>query len=340
MSIVTVLQGLNNTYNPPSTWTSRDTLKAQNTVRDFLELIRNGQLRKSEHTKLVTAFVDWVEQDPFWEVALPVAPEFQEGEVQESLMTMFPKYNAQDIFHMEEIIKMVEERIHRSQQERLEMEKLNQEVRKSRDIELASPEWFEKLREKHGEDHGDGDDYASVLTSITTCADGSLCCGNEAEPGSCCAEGNGMFIENGKLVKSTSATSSAPAMPSSTTTISIQATSSSSASTTSTESASDSSSSNTGTIVGGVVAGVAGIAGIAALALAFWYFIIRRELQRQQILLNGYEDYQASKHEIWEEQPTETPKEVPANERRGELDTTQLRPELDSNSRHQNGVYT
>ncbi|KAL8709704.1 MAG: hypothetical protein Q9220_005644 [cf. Caloplaca sp. 1 TL-2023] len=187
--------------------------------------------------------------------------------------------------------------------------------------------------------NADGDDYANIVTPITTCADGSFCCGNEFDPGSCCAEGNGMFIENGKLVKSTSATvSSAASTPSTTTTISVQQpTSSSSASTQSKESASKSDdSSHTGAIVGGVVGGVAGV---AALAFAFWYFIIRRNLQRQQNLLHGYEGYQAGKHELWEEQPTQSPKEVPANERTGELETTQHRPELDGDGGSRDGVY-
>ncbi|KAL8709702.1 MAG: hypothetical protein Q9220_005642 [cf. Caloplaca sp. 1 TL-2023] len=156
MSIPTVTEGLNHPYNPSSKWTVQDSIKCQSTVDSFLDLVRRGQLRKSEHTKLVTAFVTWVQRDPFWGLALPMAPEFRDGgevQEQESLMAKFPKDNTKDLFHMQEIIDMVE-RIRRplSEQEVREQQEWKEELTKAGVTVVGSPEWYERMKEEHGED--------------------------------------------------------------------------------------------------------------------------------------------------------------------------------------------
>ena len=62
-----------------------DGAKYQNTVEEFLGLLRNGQLHKAKHTGLFDRFVTFVQQDHhFWELALPVVPELRVNEVEES----------------------------------------------------------------------------------------------------------------------------------------------------------------------------------------------------------------------------------------------------------------
>ena len=62
----------------------QDGMMYQATVEKFLELLRNGQLHKGKHTGLFEQFVNWVQQDDFWELAQPMAPELRENQVDES----------------------------------------------------------------------------------------------------------------------------------------------------------------------------------------------------------------------------------------------------------------
>lgn len=81
MCIASLEKRLNDPYDVEN-WTVQDGTKCQNTVEDFLDLLRTGQLQKSHYQDLVDKSVGWVQQDPFWGLALPMAPEFREGEVQ------------------------------------------------------------------------------------------------------------------------------------------------------------------------------------------------------------------------------------------------------------------
>ncbi|KAL8976358.1 MAG: hypothetical protein Q9205_007617, partial [Flavoplaca limonia] len=74
-------------------------------------------------------------------------------------------------------------------------------------------------------------------------------------------------------------------------------------------------SSNTGPIVGGVIGG---IAGVTVLALALWYFILRRKsalLQDRSPPRKHHEELQGELQDVWQE-----PREVSADDIRGELD--------------------
>ena len=62
---------------------AQDGCKYQTTVEEFVELLRNGQLHKDKHTNLFDHFVNWIQQDHFWELALPMAPELRENELEE-----------------------------------------------------------------------------------------------------------------------------------------------------------------------------------------------------------------------------------------------------------------
>lgn len=62
---------------------ARDGMMYQNTVENFMELLLNGQLQKGKHTGLMDRFVNWVQQDPHWALALPLVPELRENEVEE-----------------------------------------------------------------------------------------------------------------------------------------------------------------------------------------------------------------------------------------------------------------
>ena len=66
-----------NFNNPQDGWMYQDT------VDEFLELLRNGQLHKGKHSGLFDQFVNWVQEDEFWELALPIAPELRENKVEE-----------------------------------------------------------------------------------------------------------------------------------------------------------------------------------------------------------------------------------------------------------------
>ncbi|KAI4232568.1 MAG: hypothetical protein L6R40_007354 [Gallowayella cf. fulva] len=168
--------------------------------------------------------------------------------------------------------------------------------------------------------------YADNFVPLTSCADGSLCCATGADPKRCCAEGKGVSIVNGKVVKGQAvlqASTSASSTPSPTTATAGAV----SGPATPAPTSSSSSSSNTGAIVGGVVGG---IAGIVALALTFWYFMIRHNLSRQPKVPNAYEGLgayegdQPGKLEAWQE-----PTEAPASDSRRELDSMQTRQELE-----------
>lgn len=82
---------------------------------------------------------------------------------------------------------------------------------------------------------------------------------------------------------------------------------------------------NTGAIVGGVVGG---IAAIVACAMAFWWFVIRKQL-RQREQSGAYEQYKVYQPQVWEDKG-QVPQGV---NRTGELDSTPapvIHPELES----------
>ena len=169
---------------------------------------------------------------------------------------------------------------------------------------------------------GQGVINANVTVPLTTCGDTSLCCGSidNWAGQDCCSHRKGLFIQDGKIVSTSSATSSATATPSATSSVMSSSTSSTTSTGSTATSQAKPASSNTGTIVGGVVGGVAGI---VFLALAFWYFMIRRNLRQQPRPSQSYEPYQTSKGQIWQ-----NPSEVPTYENgvgRGELDGMQTR---------------
>ncbi|KAL8880382.1 MAG: hypothetical protein Q9192_008033 [Flavoplaca navasiana] len=153
MSVASVETRLDAPYNIDATWTARDSVGCQALVEDFLNLLNTGQLRKGEHDKLVEKFVNWVQQDPFWNLALPVAPEFREGTIQNE--QQFPKGDTKDLFHPKEIIDMVE-RIHRplTEEESKEKEEWEQLWKESGATIVGSPEWYEKMKEEHGSEFG------------------------------------------------------------------------------------------------------------------------------------------------------------------------------------------
>lgn len=167
---------------------------------------------------------------------------------------------------------------------------------------------------------------ADMSAPLTTCGDKSLCCGNidYSSGQQCCTRRGGFFIENGKLVAAISA-SAAASSASSSTTKSSQPTSSSNFSpeTSSPTSQLKSTSTDTGAIVGGVVGG---IACIVFLALAFWYFMIRRAI-RHRPPPQSYEPYQTAK-----QQDRQDPSEAPtyaSGSNRGELDGAVTTQELE-----------
>ncbi|KAL8657427.1 MAG: hypothetical protein Q9226_001920 [Calogaya cf. arnoldii] len=98
MSAVSIEKRLNEPRNNEDNW--------KKVVKDFLALLNSGQLLKSKHQKLVDTFVEWVQHDPCWRLALPVGPEFREGTVQDA--DKFPVNDTEDLFHPKEIIDMVE----------------------------------------------------------------------------------------------------------------------------------------------------------------------------------------------------------------------------------------
>ncbi|KAI4129964.1 MAG: hypothetical protein LQ338_001970 [Usnochroma carphineum] len=151
MSTESVQTRLNEPYDIHN-WTVQDSIKCQNTVEDFMNLLRSGQLRKSKHQKLVDTFVKWVQQDAFWGLALPIAPELREGEVDESLISNFPKGETKDLFHVEEIVSKLE-RIHRplSEKELREQEEWKELWEKAGASVVGSPEWYENIKQEHGQ---------------------------------------------------------------------------------------------------------------------------------------------------------------------------------------------
>lgn len=168
---------------------------------------------------------------------------------------------------------------------------------------------------------------ADMSAPLTTCGDKSLCCGNidYSSGQQCCTRRGGFFIENGKLVAAISASAAAASSASSSTTKSSQPTSSSNFSpeTSSPTSQLKSTSTDTGAIVGGVVGG---IACIVFLALAFWYFMIRRAI-RHRPPPQSYEPYQTAK-----QQDRQDPSEAPtyaSGSNRGELDGAVTTQELE-----------
>ena len=171
----------------------------------------------------------------------------------------------------------------------------------------------------------------SADVQLTTCADGTLCCGNYSTALPCCKSGKGYLIQQGKVIKAedamTSSTSTAaPSAPQSSSS-SISPNSTSMASIIATPPPA-SKPSDTGAIVGGVVGGVAGI---AALALALWYFMIRRKFILSQIDnpdISGQRQFDkpqewGRQQEVWQE-----PKEVPTDVIRRELEATHIQHEI------------
>ncbi|KAL9028337.1 MAG: hypothetical protein Q9180_007182 [Flavoplaca navasiana] len=151
--------------------------------------------------------------------------------------------------------------------------------------------------------------------ALTACADGSYCCGtDDALNDACCRVHGGLFVKNGRVVSSSA--SSSPTSPS--VVISRQSSSPTTSARTLPEPMAptpNQPSSNTGPIVGGVVGG---IAGVTVLALAFWYFILRRKstrLQDQPPPRKHHEELQGEQQGVWQE-----PNEVSADDIRGELD--------------------
>lgn len=64
-------------------WTVQDRAKLQVLEEYLLDFLDSGQLQKSKHRKLVDTFGKWVQQDPFSDLALPVASEIRDSTNQE-----------------------------------------------------------------------------------------------------------------------------------------------------------------------------------------------------------------------------------------------------------------
>lgn len=164
---------------------------------------------------------------------------------------------------------------------------------------------------------------------ITTCADGSLCCGDQGtdESIACCEEGKGYAIEQGRVIpfqqsrSSTATTSERQSSSLTGQTLDPSPSSTDGAPTGRPTSTPATTSPNTGVIVGGVVGGVGGI---GALGFAFWYFMIRRKLQQLSHLPSRDPDPRKMQ-ELWRE-----PGEMPLNDLSRELDADQTRHELGS----------
>ena len=88
--------------------------------------------------------------------------------------------------------------------------------------------------------------------------------------------------------------------------------------------------SNVGAIVGG---GVGGATGLTCLALAFWYFVIRRQIAKRQISPQVYESFYTGRKDVWEQ-----PKEAPEDDNRRELEANRPRQELEAH-RSGSGSY-
>lgn len=158
---------------------------------------------------------------------------------------------------------------------------------------------------------------ATVGVPLTYCADGSFCCGanytvSATDDGSedCCKQKGGLYLINDEP---TTATPSASATTAVATTAKTNAPAPSPVS----------KPTNTGAIVGGVVGGVAAV---AILGLAFWYFMIRRNLRQiAQRPSHAQAPYNMSKQQMWQK-----PNELPGNDLRGELGAAAMMTELDA----------
>ena len=189
-----------------------------------------------------------------------------------------------------------------------------------------------KCADSKGEDPFGNPYNATSGIPLTTCADGSFCCGvnwtiSALDDGTsdCCSRKGGLFLQDGKVTsaipsasaaRATSATTANPAQS--------NVPSSSNLAPTATPAPK---STNTGAIVGGVVGGVAAV---AILSLAFWYFMIRRKsrntIQAQSQPLSQVQGpYDMGKQQMWQE-----PSEAPVYTfRGGELAAEAQRMELD-----------
>ena len=154
---------------------------------------------------------------------------------------------------------------------------------------------------------------------MTVCGDMSLCCGDpkQGHGQSCCSFRKGLFLQDGKIVPTLSATATASTASASTAILS--AAPSTSASTLAATSPPPST--NIGAIVGGVIAGVAAT---VILALAFWYWMIRGKVRQGPRTSESFQPYQMSQG--W------TPQEFDASQtKRSELGTGRLKTaELES----------
>ena len=198
--------------------------------------------------------------------------------------------------------------------------------------------------------NGPDGDLTAITFPVTPCNDGSFCCGNGTVAGSCCRQGNGLFVVDGEarrknpasfqdstVSRTASATSSSSSRKSKTTSPASSPTLSTSLdasaltasasrflSTTTSEAISEKKpSSKTGAIVGGVIGGVAVLALVAGVVL-FLKRHNRRQRQSpaQEAPFQGDKAYQAS--------------EAPAYEARREMDAANpLLPMDSSRMRHE-----
>ena len=116
-----------------------------------------------------------------------------------------------------------------------------------------------------------GFSVAGIDVELTACDDGSLCCGIGTNGSTCCTEGKGVWMVNGKettLNPNATASASASSIPASTSATSAPSTPSIAASTESSKPSS--SKSHTGAIAGGVVGGVVGLVLVAGAM--YWLF--------------------------------------------------------------------
>ena len=167
-----------------------------------------------------------------------------------------------------------------------------------------------------------GTNYADINAPLVTCADGTWCCGFQADDGQCCTAGKGVTIVDGKVVTpqaNAPTSSSVPKSSASTAQIPSASSSTSPKVASAATSLPKNASSNIGSIVGGAVGGCAGV---VTLAFVFWYSLIRRNTNRPSPPLN-YASNQTGKEELWQ-----LSQEVPTQEIRRELDSTQARQEL------------
>ncbi|KAG6986709.1 hypothetical protein G7Y79_00073g098080 [Physcia stellaris] len=115
-----------------------------------------------------------------------------------------------------------------------------------------------------------GNSVVNNNVALTVCDDGSLCCGTKTNGSTCCIEGKGVWMVDGKettVNPNATVSTSTSALPASTSSASTAA---NAAESTSSTPKSSSHKSNTGAIAGGVVGGVVGLAVIGGAI--YWLF--------------------------------------------------------------------